>query len=76
MTNFTHKTTFERELVKGVLFRNGRIPGRKVTKTFRGKLNGIVSQDEKSLELQECQSNANDSNLGLISLLGDSCLEI
>ena len=42
LTNFTPKNAFERELVKGVLYLNGRIPGEETTTIFNGSKNSIA----------------------------------
>ena len=76
LTNFTPKTAFERELVKGVLFRNGRIPGSGTKTNFKGKRNRILPQETNTLEIEECDSNANNSNLCLLDVTGDSDFEM
>ena len=76
LTDFTPKTAFERELVKGVLFRNGRIPASGTKRNFKGNKNRILPQKTNTLENQEVDSSANHTNLCLVDLTGDSDYEM
>ena len=76
MTNFTPKTAFERELVEGVLFRNGRVPESGTMTGFIGNRNRIVPQGSNTLENQEGDSNTNNTNLCLVDVTSDSDFEM
>ena len=76
LTNFTPKTAFERKLMKGVLFRNGRIPASGTMTDFKGNRNRIVPQESFTVENQEGDSNANNTNLCLVDVTGDSDFEM
>ena len=76
LTNFTPKNTFERKLVQGVLYQNGRIPDFKTKTTFQRNRNSIVPLEAHILEDQENESNANDSNLSLIDVDGEQGYEM
>ena len=71
LTNFTPKSSFERKLVLGVLYKNGRISDYKTKTTFKGNRNSIVPQETYPLQIKNGESNANDTNLSLVDVDGE-----